>query len=326
MSGATSTPATGTGSLRYDPEFLRTISAIPGGQSPQPIPKDVFDLRATTDFILSVGGASAQVPKDIAETTLHFTAKDGTTLPLYRFTPPNATRGPAILFVHGGGMVAGNVKLFRPTILNYCAAAAVTVYAVGYRLAPEHPFPTPAEDVYSSLEWLHAHAAEEGIDKTRIGICGASAGGGLAAGAALMARDRGLSPALARLLLVYPMLDDRTTVGKNDALTPFLTWTARHNELGWEAYLKDVKGEVSPYAAPARAKDLSGLPRTYIDVGGLDLFRDEDVDFAARLAKAGVDVELHLYPGLPHGWEFVASHIPVSQRADQNRMAAWSDF
>ncbi|KAK5659196.1 hypothetical protein OQA88_1287 [Cercophora sp. LCS_1] len=325
MSGA-STTTSGTGALRYDPDFLRTISAIPGGQSPQPPPKDVFDLRATTDFILSVGSSMAPVPSDIAETTLHFTAKDGTSLPLYRFTPPNATRGPAVLYIHGGGMVAGNVQVFKPGIFNYAAAAAVTVYAVGYRLAPEHPYPTPVEDVYSALEWLHAYASEEGIDKERIGLCGASAGGGLAAGAALMARDKGLSPALARLVLIYPMLDDRTTIKEDDPLAPFLTWTAKHNQLGWGAYLKGVEGDVSPYAAPARAKDLSGLPRTYVDVGSLDLFRDEDIDFAARLAKANVDVELHLYPGLPHGWEFVASQIPVSKRADQNRVAALSDF
>jgi len=122
------------------------------------------------------------------------------------------------------------------------------------------------------------------------------------------------------------MLDDRTTIGPEHPLSPFLTWTARRNEIGWESYVGKDRSNVSPYAAPARAADLSGLPRTFIDVGGLDIFRDEDCEFAARLAKANVDVEFHLYPGVPHGWDISARDIAVTKRAEQIRVAALSDF
>ena len=318
-------------SLRFDPDLLKVLSALPN--TPLPVPRDVFELRATANAALGAGVEAASVPAGIEETTLEFTAKDGTTLPLYRFTPPSAATKtppgqgrPAVLFVHGGGMVSGSVPLFRPSILNMAAASGVTFYGVGYRLAPEAPFPTPVDDVFAALEWLRAHAADEGVDPARIAICGASAGGGIAAGVALMARDRGLTPPIAKQVLIYPMLDDRTRVEPNNPMTPFLTWNAHNNELGWAAYLGDDRTNVSPYAAPARATDLAGLPRTFIDVGGLDLFRDEDIAYAARLAAANVEVDFHLYPGLPHGWEFMAAEIPVSKRAEQSRVAALIDL
>ena len=155
---------------------------------------------------------------------------------------------------------------------------------VDYRVAPEHPHPTPVEDCYAALVWLADRAPTLGVDARRLAVIDDSAGGGLAAGICLMARGRG-GPAVAQQLLIYPMLDDRA-VTPGPQLLPFLTWTYEDNLTGWGALLGDSAGgdDVSPYAAPARASDLTGLPDTYIDVGDLDIFRDEDITFARRLS------------------------------------------
>jgi acetyl esterase/lipase len=196
---------------------------------------------------------------------------------------------------------------------------------VDYRIAPEHPHPTPVEDCYAALRWLAEGAATLGVDPARIGVMGDSAGGGLAAGVCLLARDRG-GPPVAAQLLIYPMLDDRTHT-PDPALLPFLTWSYDDNITGWAALLGDKAridgagtGAVSPYAAPARATDLTGLPDTYIDVGDLDIFRDEDITYARRLSDAGVPTELHLHPGCPHAFEALARRADVSQRAIGDRV------
>lgn len=205
------------------------------------------------------------------------------------------------------------------------AAQGVQHFAVDYPRAPEHPAPAALGDCYAALQWLSAHARELHVDPARIVIYGVSAGGGLAAGVALMARDRGLSPPLAKQVLVYPMLDDRTRYPDDWPARPFLTFTAEDNVMSWDAYVgADKRGredaDVSIYAAPGRAENLEGLPSTYIDVGGLDLFRDENLRFAQRLAEANVEVEFHLYPGLPHGFE--NPHTWVTTRAVENRIKA----
>ncbi|KAK4445065.1 Alpha/Beta hydrolase protein [Podospora aff. communis PSN243] len=314
--------------LRYDPELLKLLSA--NSAPPPPEPTDVFDLRKNNDAVIQVFADLFPTPKDVEETIFKLTAKDGTSLPIHRLTPPAAKQHtspqPAIIFVHGGGMVSGSVSLFKPNAIYYAAETGLAVFSVGYRLAPEFPFPTPVEDVYSAVKWLQSHATEHNVDPARIAICGMSAGGGLAAGVALKARDEGLEPPLAKQVLIYPMLDDRAEIGPEHPLSPFLTWTAKRNEIGWDSYLGEDKSNVSPYAAPARATDLSGLPRTFIDVGGLDLFRDEDIAYAGKLAAANVDVEFHLYPGLPHGWDLVARGLPATIKAEETRVAALSDF
>jgi acetyl esterase/lipase len=191
---------------------------------------------------------------------------------------------------------------------------------VDYRVAPEHPDLTPVEDCYAALVWLNEHASELGIDPDRVAVMGDSAGGGLAAGVCLMARDRG-GPAVAQQLLIYPMLDDHPAA-PNPQLLPFLTWSYDDNVTGWAALLGDKAGSdaVSPYAAPARAEHLSGLPDTYIDVGDLDIFRNEDIVYARRLADAGVPTELHVYPGCPHAFEALAPNAAVSQRVIGDRV------
>ena len=170
-----------------------------------------------------------------------------------------------------------------------------------YRLAPETPFPGPLEDCYLGLKWVHDHHDELGIDPARIGVGGVSAGGGLAAGLALLARDRGEVP-LRFQLLDCPMLDDRQ-VTPSSQTEGLLVWTRDSNSFGWRSYLGDLYGteDIPIYAAPARATDLSGLPEAYVCVGNVDGFRDEDIDYAMRLNQAGVPTELHVHPGAPHG-------------------------
>lgn len=196
-----------------------------------------------------------------------------------------------------------------------------------YRLAPEAPHPTPVEDCYAALLWLTSNAKELGIDNSRIAVMGVSAGGGLAAGVTLIARDRGLQPPLAKQILVYPMLDDRNTEPVKD-LEPFLTWSYDDNWTGWNALLGDQFGssDVSPYAAPSRVEDYQGLPEAYIDVGTLDIFAVENERYAEGLKKAGGKVEWHLYPGVPHAFEFHGRQAKITKTAQSYRHAAMQSF
>jgi acetyl esterase/lipase len=217
-------------------------------------------------------------------------------------------------------MIVGSVDMYEPLIRGFVADSGVPALAVDYRLAPEHPHPVPVEDCYAGLVWLAEHAGDLGVDPARIAVMGDSAGGGLAAGVALVARDRG-GPALARQILIYPMLDDRTTT-PDESLVPFLTWTYDDNVTGWGALLGERAGgdDVPGYAAPARAQDVSGLPPTYVDVGDLDIFCLEDVEYARRIAATGTPVELHVHPGVPHGFEVFAPQADVSRRTRADRI------
>ena len=221
----------------------------------------------------------------------------------------------ALYWIHGGGMVMGSVEMNDPYCSNIADELNVLVVSVEYRLAPENPFPAPLEDCYAGLLWLWQAQEELGLDPTRIAVGGASAGGGLAAGIALAARDRGEIP-LCYQQLVYPMLDDRNTTRSSHAVQDSRTWNREANLAGWNAYLAGNAGkeDVSPYAAPARATALEGLPPAYINVGDLDLFVDEDVAYARAMADAGVPVELHIYPGAYHGSN---SAVPTSALANR---------
>ena len=228
-------------------------------------------------------------------------------------------------------MIMSRVGDLDNSVSLLVSQTGVPFLSVDYRLAPESRAPTQAEDAYAGLKWLHEHAEEMGVDKERIGIYGASSGGGIAASAALIARDRGLSPALKAQILIYPMLDDRTAT-KHPLHEEFFVWRTEDNITGWSAMLGfDVEKpeeqekhgkDVSPYAVPARAKSLEGLPKTFIDVGGLDRFVEEDVAYAARMIKEGVQVELHVRPGLPHAYEALTPDIGATVRAVLDRIRA----
>lgn len=207
---------------------------------------------------------------------------------------------PAIVWFHGGGYVMGGVDMDDSTFDRWCPMLEVIGVSVEYRLAPETPYPGPLEDCYAALLWTHDHAAELGIDPERVGIGGLSAGGGLAAALAILARNRGELP-VSFQLLECPMVDDRM-VTPSSRLDGLAVWSRESNEFGWRSYLGDLYGtdEVSGTAAPAREADLRGLPPAYVAVGGADGFRDEDVEYALRLQRAGVPTELHVYPGYPH--------------------------
>jgi triacylglycerol lipase len=185
--------------------------------------------------------------------------------------------------------------------------------SVEYRLSPETPYPGPLEDCYTGLSWVFANAESLGVDPSRIGISGASAGGGLAAALALLVRDRGEMD-LGFQCLIYPMIDDRQITASSGWDVPI--WSPANNTFGWRSYLGELYGspEVPPYAAPPRATDLSGLPPAFVCVGTLDGFCDEDIDYAARLIDAGVPTELHVYPGAPHGFDYFGPTFALSRR------------
>jgi acetyl esterase/lipase len=194
------------------------------------------------------------------------------------------------------------------------------VASVEYRLAPEHPFPAPVEDCYAALKWLASNSADLGVNKSRIAIGGASAGGGLAAGLAVLTRDRA-EIELAFQLLIYPMIDDRNVAPASATAPDTYVWTRENNLMGWQAYLGQKPGgkDVSPYAAASRATDLKGLAPAYIPVGDLDLFLDENITYAQRLLAAGVPTELHVYPGAFHGFNGFVPNAEVSRRFNGDR-------
>ncbi len=232
--------------------------------------------------------------------------------------PPSQRTGrAAILHLHGGGMVLGTADTAPLAKAPLALEHDCVVVAVEYRLAPETPFPGMQEDNYAALVWLADNAARLGVDPARIVVMGESAGGGLAASLALMARDRG-GPNLAGQVLIYPMLDWRTG-GPDDQWTNRHTgefiWTRDKNRFGWES----LRGDYAPtdarkgWFSPALADDLSALPPTYMITGALDLFLDEDLDYARRLIDAGVPTELHVYPGAVHAFELVPGTVLQAQ-------------
>lgn len=234
---------------------------------------------------------------------------------------------PVIIHIHGGGFVMGSPEMKDVENRHFASELKCAIYSVNYRLAPEAPHPAALEDIYSVLVWLHANAGALGLDSARIGIKGESGGGGLAAGVALYARDR-QGPRFAFQHLIYPMIDDRSAVRKD--LYPHVgefVWTQANNYFGWRSLLGSEPGAagVSPYAAAARAEDVSGLPPTFISVGGLDLFLEENLTYADRLGRAGVPVEFHLYPRAFHGF-YRAPNARVTRQAEHDTREALRRF
>lgn len=249
------------------------------------------------------------------------------TLTIYQ--PRNAKAPlPCIYHVHGGGYIGGSAAQLEPLHRPAAYDLNCVVVSVDYRLAPEHRFPAAIEDCYAGLAWTFANAEALGVDSDRIGVMGESAGGGLAAALALLARDRG-EHKLAFQHLIYPMLDDRTCVAAEpNPIAGEFIWTPHNNRFGWTSLLGHEPGRdgVSAYAAAARGADLSNLPPTFIACPTLDLFIDEDIDYAARLNRAGTPVELVVYAGGFHGFDIFGGDAPISVRAREDSRRALRRF
>ncbi len=230
---------------------------------------------------------------------------------------------PALLWIHGGGYVLGSAAQDDALCRHLAEQLDVVVAAVDYRLAPEHPFPTPLHDCHDALVWL---AGRRDVDPARVAIGGASAGGGLAAGLALLARDRGVvAPALQ--LLSYPMLDDRTVLRTDLDESAFRLWNNRSNRMGWESYLRHPAGkpQVDGLAVPARHIDVAGVAPAWIGVGTLDLFHDEDVAYAERLRSAGVPCSLDVFEGAFHGFDSLSPKAEITRRFRAAQVRALAD-
>lgn len=317
-----------TMAFKLDSEFsAATSTAVGPSAPPSAMPEDIETRRQNfaTKFKPLLAMQFPRIPW-ISKKNFFTTSADGHEVLLRWYSKTtsitSSTSGPAILFIHSGGLIYADVSTFDGLVEEYVSQCDVPYLSVEYRLAPEHKYPKALEDVYAGLAWLHAHAAELGVNPDRIAIHGESAGGGLAAALAIYSRQM-KGPRIAKQILIYPMLDDR--VVKSDSfIEPHLVWSGADNEYGWRAYLGDKRGgaDVPSTAAAARLEDPTGLPPLYAEVGVLDLFRDQVIEYVNIFLRAGVDAELHLLPGVPHGFEWFASRSKIGRTAMRLRKEA----
>jgi acetyl esterase len=301
----------------YDPELAVVVAVLPE--------LDITDIPAARAGMLAM---REQLPPFEApdSITIHKRTVPGppgdpdVEVAIFRPTAL-AANAPAMYWMHGGGFVLGDVDGDMVAPAQFAAELGAVVVSVEYRLAPEHPFPAPVEDCYAGLVWMAGHAGELGFDPGKLAVGGLSAGGGLAAALTLMARDRG-GPSLCFQLLDIPDLDDRLATPSMKQFTDTPLWNHRNAVLSWEAYLGPDRGETSPYAAPARAADLSGLPPAYVVTCEFDPLRDEGIEYAQRLMQAGVAAELHHYPGTFHGASGAGAGTAIAARMVNDRLAA----
>lgn len=304
-----------------DPQIAPMIEQMPGLQLS---PELLGPLRASFE---AMRPPLPPLPDDLTSYEVQAPGRDGAPPVRLIVTAPKAAgQGrPGIVHIHGGGYVIGSPEMTLMNDREYAHAFGAVVVSVDYRLAPETPHPGPVEDCYAGLDWLCGEAGRLGVDRGKIAITGESAGGGLAAALVLLARERGEYP-IAFQHLVFPMLDDRTVVHPDPS--PYVgqfVWTREANRFGWTSLLNAEPGSegVSPFAAPARAADLAGLPPTFMICGALDLFLEENLDYARRLIRAGVPTELHVYPGAPHAFMSVPD-AEVTKTFNRDSMAAFA--
>lgn len=284
----------------------------------------IAQIRAKAAETYSILPPPVIAPEKLTVPSIH----GGPDIPVFLYRPAETgAGGGAILHIHGGGMVMGSVEQMQAGPAMLAASAGVPVASVEYRLAPENPFPAPQQDCHSALVWLAGQADAIGFDAGRIVVAGESAGGGLAAALAIMARDLGgPGPAIAGQLLTYPMLDHRTgsdACPYDNPTTGEFIWTRASNRFGWRALRGDYKADDDRrgWFSPSLADDLSNLPPAYIATGSLDLFFDENLDYARRLVAAGVPVDLHSYAGAIHAFNAIPD-AALSQRFNGGLLAA----
>lgn len=318
-------PVNGLVPVPFDPEAAGVLGGLAGLRAAEPAsPGEVPRWRARLAGIapdptveeLREGGRFEVVERAVPGPV------GAPEVPLLIARPVGLSEGaPVVYHLHGGGMISGTERTGVAGILReWAVPLGLVVVSAGYRLAPEHPYPAGVEDCYAGLVWVARHAAEVGGDPGRIVVAGGSAGGGLAVAVALMARDRG-GPRLAGQLAMCPMVDDRDTFSARQMAGRGL-WDRRANGAGWASLLGEARGteRVPPYAAPARAADLSGLPPAYIDAGGAETYRDEAVAYASGLWQAGGDAELHVWSGGFHGFDQIAPDAAVARDAREARV------
>lgn len=278
-----------------------------------------FDLNKDLDMMRKLELPTMEKSPNVSTTACMIDGPESKLL--VKIYEPKARKGPklpAVFWIHGGGYVMGHPDGDDSLCESFVTNINCVVVSIDYRLAPEHKYPAAIEDCYAGLKWTVNNAEKLKIDSSRIAIAGASAGGGLTAALALMVRDKG-EIEVAFQAPLYPMLDDRNiTFSSHEINEENLpkAWNREANEIAWKMYLGDkASDEIPYYAAPARAKYLTGLPPAYIFIGQLDPFRDETLEYVTRLAKAGVPVEFHLYPGCFHGFDSIFNNADISKQA-----------
>ncbi|KAH7362565.1 Alpha/Beta hydrolase protein [Plectosphaerella cucumerina] len=269
----------------------------------------------------ALGSQAPPIPDAVTFEVISVPRPDGSILPVHHFRPATQKHGTptaALLHFHGGGFIAMTPDIAKGRLVQYVLNAGIQAFSVDYRLAPEHPYPAALDDGWTALAWIRENAGQLGINTARIAIMGDSAGGAIAVSLAIRARDSQLSPPIAQQILCAPMLDDRT---KRDIPCNFKVWDLQDNITGWTAYLGKPPGgsDVPDTASPARVTDVSGLPSLYIDTTQLDLFAEENMEYGSRCVKAGIEVEIHVSPGLPHGFDSLMPSHRVSKQYEEHR-------
>jgi acetyl esterase len=303
------------------PEYLQRLELFPEGLLDL---TDIVRAREQAHERMDAVAASADLPTHVvAHDELVARPAQQPDVPLRIYIPERrATPSGALLFIHGGGFVMGRASHFDSHCWEIAHDAECLVASVDYRLAPENPYPGPLEDCYAALAFIVANSGRLGIDPRRVAVGGGSAGAGLAAGLALLARDRG-GPAIAFQSLEAPMLDHRGITESSRTVVHPKVWSRRSNELAWKAYLGTLEpGSVPFYASPVLAHDLVGLPAAYLAVSALEIFLDETLDYARRLVAAGVPVELHVYPNGFHGSSWAIPDLRLSRRWRRDAIGA----
>lgn len=288
--------------------LVDVLKIYPGGFN---APKQLSDRRKLMSDYLRQFPLSDQVSRldDFVDSK-----SDSYRIPIRIYRPVERLLTDGIIFsIHGGGMVMGSIADDDGNAARLCLELGITVLAIDYRLAPEHPFPTPVEDCFSVASWILENAREIGVDTSKSLIYGGSAGGGLAIATSMALRDR-VSRNFSAVVTPYPMLDYRNSLPSTHRITDLGAWDRSANIDSWRWYLgEDQPQEVHPYASPLHAKDLTGLPEFFIDVGDADLFIDEDIQMVARLIESGNSVEFHCYPGAYHACELFAPEAELSR-------------